>query len=210
MLHGSMAVLSLLRGRLDEAGHYLEQGLAFHRPPPHRRPDMLSMLLMVAGELAARRELPEQGTQLLATSMEIAERIGLAMSRSMLADIERIETSLRAQLGADRFDGAWKSGRQLSRPNAIDLALSIASVRSEGATTENRSSTQPDDDLTPREREVLALLIAGKSNAAIAGELFISQRTVTTHLSRLYAKLEVATRTEAISAAMRMGLVAQP
>jgi predicted ATPase/DNA-binding CsgD family transcriptional regulator len=209
MLHGSMAILSLVRGRLDEAGHYLERGLSYHRPPPHRRPDMLAMLLMVASELAARRDLPEEGTQVLATSMVIAERIGLAMSRSMLADIERIETTLRAQISADRYDDAWKSGRMLSRPDAIDLALSIASIRSAGSMMENGSSAQADDDLTPREREVLALLVAGKSNAAIAEELFIIPRTVTTHLSRLYTKLEVSTRTEAISAAMCMGLVPQ-
>lgn len=100
-------------------------------------------------------------------------------------------------------------GRELSIPDAIDLALSVACVRSEGPATEDASPAQPDDDLTPREREVLALLIAGKSNAAIAEELFISLRTVTTHLSRLYAKLEVSSRTEAISAAMRMGFVDQ-
>lgn len=209
MLHGSMAILSLLRGRLDEAGHYLERGLVYHQPPPHRRPDMLALLLMVAGELASRRDLPEQGAQLLAASLAIFEQIGLAMSNSCQADIDRIETQLRAQLSTDRYADACQTGRELSRSDALDLALSIACLRSAGSTTEDESSTQPDDDLTPREREVLALLIAGKSNAAIAEELFISPRTVTTHLSRLYAKLEVATRTEAISAAMRMGLVAQ-
>ncbi len=61
--------------------------------------------------------------------------------------------------------------------------------------------------LTPREREVLALLAEGMSNPAIAGALYISERTVTTHLSRLYAKLDVSTRTEAIALAMRTGLV---
>jgi DNA-binding CsgD family transcriptional regulator len=64
--------------------------------------------------------------------------------------------------------------------------------------------------LTPREREVLQLLAEGNSNAAIADHLFISQRTVTTHLSRLYAKLEVTTRTEAVALAIRMGLVTPP
>jgi len=64
--------------------------------------------------------------------------------------------------------------------------------------------------LTPREREVLALLAEGKSNPAIAEALSISQRTVTTHLSRLYAKLDVSTRSEAIALAMRTGLVSAP
>ena len=61
--------------------------------------------------------------------------------------------------------------------------------------------------LTPREREVLQLLAEGNSNAAIAEHLYISQRTVTTHLSRLYAKLEVASRTQAIRRARELGLI---
>ncbi len=73
------------------------------------------------------------------------------------------------------------------------------------ATTNDRNGW-----LTPREREVLALLAEGMSNPAIAKALFISERTVTTHLSRLYAKLDVSTRSEAIALAMRTGLVPSP
>ena len=51
------------------------------------------------------------------------------------------------------------------------------------------------------------LLVEGKSNPDITESLFISQRTVTTHLSRLYAKLDVSTRTSAIAIAMRSGLI---
>ena len=72
------------------------------------------------------------------------------------------------------------------------------------------ATDEKDGWLTPREREVLALLVEGKSNPAIAEALSISQRTVTTHLSRLYAKLDVSTRSEAIALAMRTGLVASP
>lgn len=55
--------------------------------------------------------------------------------------------------------------------------------------------------------DVLALLAEGKSNPAIADGLSISQRTVTTHLSRLYAMLDVSARSEAIAVATRRGLV---
>ena len=61
--------------------------------------------------------------------------------------------------------------------------------------------------LSARERDVLHLIAQGKSNPAIAGELSISERTVTTHLSRLYTKLDVSSRTEAMAEALRRGLV---
>lgn len=51
--------------------------------------------------------------------------------------------------------------------------------------------------LTPREREVLTLVAAGRSNRAIADELFISVKTVSVHVSNILAKLGVSSRTEA-------------
>jgi DNA-binding CsgD family transcriptional regulator len=57
--------------------------------------------------------------------------------------------------------------------------------------------------LTPREREVLALLAAGRSTRSIAAETGMAPRTVTFHLANIYAKLGVAGRAEAIVAAMR-------
>jgi DNA-binding CsgD family transcriptional regulator len=53
-------------------------------------------------------------------------------------------------------------------------------------------------DLTPREKEVLQWLAKGKSNPSIGAILGISPRTVQTHLTRIYEKLGVETRTQAI------------
>ena len=62
--------------------------------------------------------------------------------------------------------------------------------------------------LTAREREVLELIAAGKSNAEIAQELFISVRTVTTHVSTILRKLGVGSRGRAAALAHASGLVA--
>lgn len=61
--------------------------------------------------------------------------------------------------------------------------------------------------LTQREKEVLRLLVAGKSNDAIAAELFISQNTVRTHIQNILSKLSVHSKLEAVAFAIRHGVV---
>jgi DNA-binding CsgD family transcriptional regulator len=61
--------------------------------------------------------------------------------------------------------------------------------------------------ITDREREVLQLLADGRSNKEIAARLGLSPNTVKTHVARLFEKLQVARRTEAIGLARELGLV---
>jgi DNA-binding NarL/FixJ family response regulator len=65
-------------------------------------------------------------------------------------------------------------------------------------------------DLTRREREVLALLADGLDQNAIATSLFISPKTVATHIQRILAKLGVHNRTQAVALAHRVGLANAP
>ena len=60
--------------------------------------------------------------------------------------------------------------------------------------------------LSERELEVLRLLAAGKANADIARELFLSPYTVRNHISNILSKLQIANRTEAAAYAIRSGL----
>jgi DNA-binding NarL/FixJ family response regulator len=64
------------------------------------------------------------------------------------------------------------------------------------------------EELTPREREVLDLVSRGFSNRRIAGQLGISVHTVKFHVSTIYGKLGATNRAEAVSLAVRRGLIA--
>jgi len=70
--------------------------------------------------------------------------------------------------------------------------------------------TNPFPELTERERNVLSLLAQGRRNAEIAAELYLSSKTVSNHLTSIFAKLQVAGRGEAIVRARDGGLGGSP
>jgi two-component system, NarL family, response regulator LiaR len=80
------------------------------------------------------------------------------------------------------------------------VAARLVAALADGART-------PSDDLTRREREVLELIVRGRSNKRIALELGIAEKTVKTHVGHMLAKLGVADRTQAALLAVREGLV---
>jgi len=72
-----------------------------------------------------------------------------------------------------------------------------------------RRMTPTGPQLSPREKEVLALLADGLGVAAISRRLYISESTAKTHISKLYEKLGAANRAQAIMSALRLGLIRQ-
>ncbi len=105
----------------------------------------------------------------------------------------------------------------LKNVSANDLAKAIRSARV-GQPTLAPEATQaliqasnqeppPGHDLTPRERQVLALIVEGLSNPEIAEDLSISRSTARAHVSQILSKLGVTNRAEAITLAFRSGLV---
>jgi DNA-binding NarL/FixJ family response regulator len=64
-----------------------------------------------------------------------------------------------------------------------------------------------DDRISPRELEVLSLMAAGKRNKEIAGELSIAEDTVKMHVRNILSKLQVNDRTEAVTSALRRGII---
>jgi DNA-binding NarL/FixJ family response regulator len=72
---------------------------------------------------------------------------------------------------------------------------------------ESVRSDRPVEPLTPREREILALVAEGRANKEIARLLAISERTARTHVSNILGKLGLTSRTQAALYAIEQGLV---
>jgi NarL family two-component system response regulator LiaR len=108
-------------------------------------------------------------------------------------------------------------GYLLKDVTAEDLARAIraahagrATLSPEAAQALVRTANQPPArglDLTEREREVLALIIEGLNNTQIAARLTVSPSTIKSHVSSILSKLGVASRTEAVSLALRSRIV---
>jgi len=99
-------------------------------------------------------------------------------------------------------DLAWAiraahSGRATLSPEAAQVLVETAN-----------QPPAPGLDLTEREREVLLLMVEGLNNTQIAGKLTVSSSTIKSHVSNILSKLGVTSRTEAVTLALRQGLVA--
>jgi DNA-binding NarL/FixJ family response regulator len=84
-----------------------------------------------------------------------------------------------------------------------------AAVDAEGGNgAEDGGAPEPDDPfgLTPRERQVLALVARGATNRQIGAQLYMAEKTASVHVSRILAKLDVRSRTQAAAVAHRLGL----
>jgi DNA-binding NarL/FixJ family response regulator len=99
---------------------------------------------------------------------------------------------------------AAAAGLVVVETRALEALLSAIPAHT-GASAERSEGPLP--ALTPRELEVLAMLAEGVGNKQIAARLAISEHTVKFHLASIYAKLRVSTRTEAVMAGARRGMV---
>ena len=91
---------------------------------------------------------------------------------------------------------AAHAGQATLAPEAVQAMVSAAS-----------KPTMHDYKLTPRERDVLALLVQGLNNTQIATALFVSRATIKSHVSHILQKLNTSSRTEAAAIAVRQRLV---
>jgi len=122
--------------------------------------------------------------------------------RVLLVGIPSERDRLRPQLVADRIDVAGEFATiAAARESGLDADGILIAARGVSA----NSGPEP---LTPREIQVIELLVEGLSNKTIAARLGISDQTVKFHVAAICGKLGAANRTDAVRRAIRQGLVA--
>ena len=147
---------------------------------------------------------------------------GLDIARTLREQNENIGiVVLTMYAGDDQLFGALEAGasafvaKDAPAEDVVSAARhAVVSPRSFSASdladAMRRRLTPSGPQLSPREREVLQLLADGLGVAAIARQLFISESTTKTHISKLCEKLGAANRAQALMAAMRLGLISAP
>lgn len=118
-------------------------------------------------------------------------------------DFDRMPDAVRRLATDEAMAAPLDAGRQRSPDAAIELARDFAS---DATHDQHHGSADDDNDLTPREREILGLLVQGFTDREIGEKLFISPRTAQSHVARLFRKLDVHSRAEAVAKAIRRGL----
>jgi DNA-binding NarL/FixJ family response regulator len=154
----------------------------------------------IAG-VANRRGQPERAARLLGAAWGVAESLGVRYLAHHV-HAERVLAATRSQLDDQTFDTAWEEGQALSIERAVTEARRILA-----APTSPSVSDLLLPRLSPRELDVLRLLVAGHHDREIATALRISPRTIQTHVASLFAKFGVNSRVEVTAIAIRRGLV---
>ena len=140
-------------------------------------------------------------------SLRPARRSAEARERADRDDLKRAVLDARSALGDAAIAATVAAQRAFAYAEKLDEALA-ALQRSEQAPASilpasQTASARMGGDLTPREREVLALVAEGRSNKAIAEALLVSPNTVKTHVASLLNKLHADSRAQLAAMAVR-------
>ena len=154
-------------------------------------PDILECLASLAGDAGSHRE----AARLFGAAHAIRQRRGAVRLKVWDAGYEASMASVRDALGEQDFESARAEGAALSVEEAIAYTQRGRGERKRAATGWGA--------LTPAERDVVRLVSEGLGNKDIATRLFVSPRTVQTHLTHVYAKLSVTSRMQLAHEAAR-------
>jgi predicted ATPase/DNA-binding CsgD family transcriptional regulator len=212
---GRLWTMQLLADLAHEAGECVEAAL-WHRetlPAAKFTENLWAIYEGLTGLVLLARDVGCQAhaTQLLGAADAIRERYGvLPRSGHTIQPADR--DILAGLLGPRDFEAELATGRAMTLAAAVDLGIAVATCIADHADDSPPGMLPPTSDqeplsLTRREREVLRLLTEGASNPEIAASLFISRRTVEHHVTAILAKLNVKTRSAAVSRAIRDNLI---
>ncbi len=207
----SLGILTLVFRDFEEAEKLFEEGLILERSLKYKT--VIFFHLMGLAAVATHQDYLRRAAKLYGAGEALRDATGLSSKPFGRAayDYEGYLGTVRAGLDEPDFDAAWSEGRAMPLEQAIEYALS---AEESSATPPSSATSQPSfpsvpehtAGLTSREVEVLRLVAAGMTSAQIAAELFLSTRTVETHLTSIYHRLGVTSRAGATRFALEHGL----
>ncbi len=196
----NLGFVYLHRGQLDSAKSVFVESCRLRKHAEGLAPlNLLAFATVLSIEKNARRAVP-----LLAAYQTFADCSPGMLGPADEADYERCLALAREQLDKATFDAAWEEGKKLT----LEQAIALAEQETMGPSPAPALALRRDPNaLTPREVEVLRLVAAGLSDSQVAAKLVISRRTVSTHLTAIYGKLGVKSRTAATRFALDHNLI---
>jgi DNA-binding NarL/FixJ family response regulator len=196
---------------------------------PVVRHGLVSMLhwekdIEIVGEAAdgpeALRLILERRPDVVLLDLRLPGMSGVDVMRQAHGQAPEVRFLVLTTYYTDEYIGpalaAGAHGYLLKDVTPDELAQAVRLLMHGGAPLEPRvaarmlelaSDEHRDDELSPRELEVLQLLSQGASNKAIAGQLALTENTVKSHISRIFDKLGVQNRAEAVTTAIKRGLL---
>jgi DNA-binding CsgD family transcriptional regulator len=151
----------------------------------------MAYCLEVLAMLAAGQDRFSRTAWLLGAADTLWERTGKRLGGTAAIEglHQRAENTARAGLGGKRYERQFRDGAVRERGEIVALAIGDA----------DKLPPATRGRLTKREREVAALAGEGLTSSQIAGRLFISSRTVNTHIASIYAKLGISSRVQLLT-----------
>ncbi|WP_234794315.1 helix-turn-helix transcriptional regulator [Mycolicibacterium flavescens] len=189
------ALVALAENRVREAENDVLAALAsVAATGPHMRvPDILECL----ARIHAADNVHDRAVRLLGAAATVREDTGAVRFGVYQRDHAAAVAACRVGLGDNAFQTLWAEGAGLTPGQAIAYAL-----RGRG---ERKRPSSGWESLTPTEIDVVRLVKEGLGNKDIAARLFISHRTVQTHLTHVYSKLGLTSRVQLAQEAARRG-----
>lgn len=150
-----------------------------------------ALLQAPAAAPAARAEL-RRAARLYGAAAALRAPVHSVIDPADQPEHERNLSALLAAMGQTAYEEAWAEGAALPLEQAIAQGL----AEPQAPPTHTHAQAGPPGGLTPRERQVAALLAQGKSNREIAAALVVGSRTVETYISRILSKLGFTSRVQ--------------
>jgi predicted ATPase/DNA-binding CsgD family transcriptional regulator len=200
-----LATIALAEGDCSRAATHYRTSLALHR----KERDLWGITQSLVGAAAVARHMKwmERVARLLGASDKMREATGGGLSYGARESFDELLAIAWAELGEADFRAAWDAGRALTVDLAMDEADALLAVAEQSSAPRHQDDAATWHGLTPRELQVLRLVVAGQSDREIAETLFISRRTAEGHVAGILAKLDVRSRAAAVAAALGSDIV---